>query len=72
MSIPPVSTTMSWASTTTPMIDIWSSRLVMLVAPQKIVPRVTVAMRSRAARIPSAYWPLSQLMIALPREKSSS
>jgi hypothetical protein len=32
MSMPPVSTTISSASTTTPMIDIWSSRLVRLVA----------------------------------------
>lgn len=35
MSMPPVSTTISCAITTTPMIDIWSSRLVRLVAVRK-------------------------------------
>ena len=51
MSMPPVSTTISSASTTTPMMDICSNRLVMLVAPQKTAPLVMVATSSRATRM---------------------
>ncbi len=51
MSIPPVSTTISSASVTTPMIDICRSRLVRLVPPQKIEPRVMVATSNRASRM---------------------
>ena len=51
MSMPPVSTTISSASTTTPMIDICNNRLVRFVPPQKIVPRVMVATTSRATRM---------------------
>ncbi len=51
MSMPPVSTTISSAITTTPMIDICSSRLVMLVPLQKTAPRVIVATSSRATRM---------------------
>ena len=51
MSMPPVRTTISSPSVTTPMIDICRSRLVMLVAPQKIEPRVIVATRSSATRM---------------------
>ena len=51
MSMPPVSTTISSASTTTPMMDICSNRLVMLVGPQKTAPLVMVATSSRATRM---------------------
>ena len=51
MSIPPVSTTISSASTTTPMIDICNNRLVRLVPPQNTAPLVMVATTNRATRM---------------------
>ena len=51
MSMPPVSTTISSASVTTPMIDICSSRLVRFVPPQNTEPLVTVATRRMATRM---------------------
>jgi hypothetical protein len=51
MSMPPVSTTISSARVTTPMIDICSSRFVRLVPPQKTPPLVIVATSSSATRM---------------------
>src|SRR3954447_7599272 len=64
MSIPPVSTTISSAITTTPMIDICSSRLVRLVRVRN-ASLESEAMTSRTIRMYRAYWLFSQSITVL-------
>jgi hypothetical protein len=58
ISMPPVRTMINSAITTTPMIDIWSSRLVMLV-PVRKAGLDSAAMISSTIRMNRAYWPFS-------------
>jgi hypothetical protein len=51
MSMPPVSTTISSANTTTPMIDICNNKFVRFVPPQNTEPRVIVATNNNATKM---------------------